>query len=148
MNRTLEMVRATASKAAEQEREAEQARRARLSEQAEAAQEIIRAFGDLQDQFVQVSVLKRIWPMDYQRRDDRLKGLLTRVLTEEGEPYGIELEVPGGHMRFTVQRMDEGTMRFSATRDSGSVRPQVMDFVERQDWLAFFYRTMAQIIDL
>jgi hypothetical protein len=30
----------------------------------------------------------------------------------------------------------------------GSVRPQIMDFVDKQDWLSYFYPTMAQIIEI
>jgi hypothetical protein len=30
----------------------------------------------------------------------------------------------------------------------GSVRPQIMDFVNREDWLSYLYRTMAQIIEI
>lgn len=148
MNRTLEKVKASAESAARQHHHAQQNRLTVLKQQAEAAREVIDAFHDLENQYVKVHVLQQVWPMDYHTRDDRLRGLLTSILREDGEPYGIEIEIPGGHLRFTAQMMKDGNMGYSAIRDVGNVRPQVMDFVEKEDWMAFFYKSMAQIIEV
>ncbi|MBK1717686.1 hypothetical protein [Thiocystis violacea] len=114
----------------------------------ELAEPLIRAFKDVEREFVRISVLRQIWPHDYDRRDDRVAGLLIQMIGPEGAPYGLALAVPHGSLRFEVALKTDGSAVFSCTRDTHGQRPSMMDFANGEDWLEFFYKSIADLVEL
>jgi len=148
MTRTLDLVKAAAEKANRQARHAEKYREENLRRQAEAAKPLLAAFKDLEGELVKVEVLKQIWPKDYQQRSEKFGSLLAGYVVYRGECYGLEIMIPGGIMRFTSEFSAEGENRFWATKEVGGLRPMAMDFGDRDDWLEFFYKSVAHLIEL
>lgn len=114
----------------------------------EAARLLLQAFSDVQDQFVRVDILKAIWPEDYQRRNDRARGLLAGVLGGERYPHGLRLYIPGGYRTFDVQESWDGTLSYIVARETYGMRPHIAHFSESAPWLDAFYETMAALIDV
>lgn len=115
---------------------------------ADLAAPLIRAFKDVEHEFVRISVLRQIWPYDYDRRDDRVAGLLLAMIGPEQAPYGLKLAVPHGSLQFEVTLKRDGSPVFSCVRDTHGQRPSAMDFANGQDWLEFFYKSIADLVEL
>jgi len=114
----------------------------------ELAAPLVRAFRDVEGEFVRISVLSRIWPDDYDRRDDRVAGLLIAWIGPESAPHGLRLAVPNGSLSFEVTLKRDGSAVFSCVRDTHGQRPAIMDFANRDDWLEFFYKSIADLVEL
>ncbi|QGU32404.1 hypothetical protein [Thermochromatium tepidum] len=115
---------------------------------AELAAPLVQAFRDVAGEFVRVSVLSRIWPGDYDRRDDRVSGLLIQWIGPESAPHGLKLAVPNGSLTFEVTLKRDGSPVFTCVRDTLGQRPAIMDFANRDDWLEFFYKSIADLVEL
>lgn len=115
---------------------------------AQLAAPLINAFRDIEQQFVRISVMQQIWPQDYDRRDDRVCGLLVSMLGPQQAPYGLKFLVPHGSLRFEVALQADGSPRFSCLRDTDGQRPMSMDFADGESWLEFFYKSIADLIEL
>lgn len=114
----------------------------------ELAAPLIHAFKDVEREFVRISVLRQIWPHDYDRRDDRVAGLLIQMIGPAEAPYGLAMAVPHGSLRFEVGLKVDGSAVFSCTRDTHGQRPSMMDFANSEDWLEFFYKSIADLVEL
>lgn len=120
----------------------------RIDSCSELAAPLIRAFRDVETEFVRISVLRQIWPHDYDRRDDRVAGLLLAMIGPEQAPYGLKLAVPHGALSFEVTLQSDGSPVFSCIRDTHGQRPMPMDFPNSDAWLEFFYKSIADLIEL
>lgn len=114
----------------------------------ELAAPLIRAFRDVEGEFVRISMLSRIWPHDYDRRDDRVAALLIAWVGPESAPHGLKLAVPNGSLTFEVSLKRDGSAVFTCVRDSLGQRPSIMDFANQEDWLEFFYKSIADLVEL
>jgi hypothetical protein len=114
----------------------------------EAALPLFKAFADVQDSFVRIDVLKRIWPSDYDRRPDRARGLVIGVLGGERQPYGLSLYIPGGQASYQVEATWDGKILYVSSREVSSARPQSWKFEAQQPWLDDFYLTMSSLLEL
>jgi hypothetical protein len=115
---------------------------------AELAAPLIRAFRDVENEFVRISVMRQIWPYDYDRRDDRVAGLLINMIGPSESPIGLKLAVPHGFLQFEVTLRPGSAPVFSCVRDTHGQRPLAMDFPNAQAWLEFFYKSIADLIEL
>ncbi len=119
-----------------------------LLTRARMAAPLIRAFKDVEKEFVRISILQQIWPQDYDRRDDRVSGLLVAFLGPERSPHGIKLAVPHGFLQFEVDIKPDGAPVFTCVRDTHGQRPTLMDFPDGARWLDFFYKSVADLVEL
>jgi hypothetical protein len=115
---------------------------------AQLAAPLIRAFRDVEREFVRISILQQIWPRDYDKRDDRVSGLLVGFVGPEHAPHGLKLAVPHGSLRFEVSLKSDGLPIFSCMRDTDGQRPISMDFPDGQHWLEYFYKSIADLVEL
>lgn len=148
MNRTLEKLRELAQESALSAEDSQSRARKKYESCAQLAAPLIRAFRDVENEFVRISVLKQIWPTDYHRRDDRVSVLLVDMLGSEDAPYGLKLIVPHGYLRFEVALKADGMPVFSCIRDTDGQRPMSMDFPDADHWLEFFYKSIADLVEL
>ena len=114
----------------------------------EAARPLLQAFADVQDQFVRVEILKGIWPQDYQRRNDRARGLVAGLIGPEAYPHGLRLFIPGGFRTFDVQEGWDGTLTYVSARETYGMRPHLAHFSEAEPWMDVFYETMATLLEV
>ncbi|MGQ9659672.1 MAG: hypothetical protein ACUVQI_06780 [Thermochromatium sp.] len=148
MNQTLQKLRQIAQEK-RLSREDDRIRRAELHAScAQLAEPLIQSFRDVADEFVRISVLSHIWPGDYDRRDDRLRGLLLTWIGPESAPHGLKLAVPNGAITFEVSLKHDGSPVFTCVRDTLGQRPSLMEFATRDEWLEFFYKSIAELIEL
>lgn len=115
---------------------------------AELAEPLIRAFKDVESEFVRISVMRQIWPYDYDRRDDRVAGLLVHMIGPNEAPIGLKIAVPHGFLQFEVVLTPGGAPVFTCVRDTHGQRPLAMDFPNAEAWLEFFYKSIADLIEL
>ncbi|SDY08192.1 hypothetical protein SAMN05421644_12815 [Allochromatium warmingii] len=115
---------------------------------AELAAPLVQAFRDVQGEFVRIAMLRRIWPDDYDQRDDHVAGLLLDWIGPESAPQGLKLAMPGGSLTFEVALKRDGSAVFTCVRDTLGQRPAMMDFANRDDWLEFFYKSIAELVEL
>lgn len=115
---------------------------------AQLAEPLIRAFKDVENEFVRISIMRQIWPRDYDKRDDRVAALLVATLGPEHAPYGLKLVVPHGFLRFDVSLSTDGSPVFSCVRDTDGQRPMNMDFPDGERWLEYFYKCIADLVEL
>ncbi|MFD2113145.1 hypothetical protein [Thiorhodococcus fuscus] len=148
MNRTLDKLRELAQESALSAQDSQSKARRTHESCAQLAAPLIRAFRDVESEFVRISVLKQIWPTDYHRRDDRVSVLLVGMLGPEEAPYGLKLIVPYGYLRFEVALKSDGLPVFSCVRDTQGQRPMSMDFPDADRWLEFFYKSIADLVEL
>jgi hypothetical protein len=137
---------------AERQRESRTAGKAASEESAQrrsaAAQPLLKAFADVQNAFVRIDVLKRIWPNDYQRRPDRARGLLAGLLGGERYPYGLMLHIPGGQATFEVELTWDGKIMYVSSRETLSTRPRLVRVERPEPWLEEFYQTMSTLLEI
>lgn len=150
MKQTLEKVRETALRTADATRLAEEERLAVLRVEALAAAPLVEAFRDLEDQYVRIEMLREIFPRDYDRRDDRVRGLLVEYLGDAGAGLlnGVAFHVPNGEIRFRVSHTRERGLTYLATRNLGTLRASSREFVVREDWIDHFFRIMADLVEV
>ncbi|MBK1720982.1 hypothetical protein [Thiocystis violacea] len=115
---------------------------------AELAAPLIHAFNDVEKEFVRISVMRQIWPYDYDRRDDRVSGLLVNLVGPSEAPIGLKLAVPHGFVQFEVSLRPGSPPVFTCVRDTHGQRPLAMDFPNAEAWLEFFYKSIADLIEL
>lgn len=113
----------------------------------EAALPLLKAFADVQDTFVRIDVLKRIWPDDYQRRPDRARGLIIGVLGGR-YPCGPSLHIPGGQASYEVEATWDGKIIYVSSREANASRPQCWKFDTPAPWLDDFYLTMGMLLEI
>jgi hypothetical protein len=135
--------RAQATREGAQESSLEQAQRCHA-----AALPLLNAFADVQDHFVKIEVLKRIWPRDYDRRPDRIHGLVAARLGGDAFPCGLMLHVPGGLCSFEVHETWDGKMLYTSSRETAGARPLLWQFDHPEPWLEGFYRTLAGLLEV
>lgn len=148
MNRTLDKLREIVQESELTALDSRLRDRQTSQSRAQLAAPLIDAFRDVEQQFVRISVMRQIWPRDYDRRDDRLAGLLVSMSGPEQAPYGLKLLVPQGSLRFEVLLEASGAPRFICIRDTLGQRPAAMDFTDAESWLEFFYKSIADLIEL
>ncbi|QIK37056.1 hypothetical protein GWK36_02495 [Caldichromatium japonicum] len=115
---------------------------------AELAAPLIQAFHDLENEFVKIDMLKKLWPDDYDQRNDRVSGLLIAWIGSQAKPHGLRLAVPYGSLTFEVALRQDGSPVFLCVRDIHSQRPAIMEFNSRDEWLEFFFKSIAEFIEL
>ncbi|WP_058557942.1 hypothetical protein [Thiohalocapsa sp. ML1] len=134
---------ALATKQTEAERRAESVRR-----RAEAAAPLFSALKDVEGELVKVTVLRQIWPEDFHNRDDKARVLLEAYVGDPAAPCGVRLHVPGGHRRFEVEELPDGTLTYVGVRETLGGRPHVASYTDREQWLDAFYNTMASLLEI
>lgn len=148
MNHTLEKLRELAQESVLTAQDSESKTRQKFASCAQLAAPLVRAFKDVEKEFVRISILKQIWPIDYHRRDDRVSVLLVGMLGSTDAPYGLKLAVPHGFLRFEVTLKSDGSPVYSCIRDTDGQRPMSMDFANRDSWLEYFYKSIADLVEL
>ena len=148
MNTTLQKLRELAQESVLSSEDTSIRKQEIIASCSELAAPLIRAFKDVEKEFVRISVLRQIWPHDYDRRDDRVAGLLISFVGSDEAPYGLKLAVPHGSLRFEVSLKGDGSPVFSCYRDTHGQRPLAMDFANGDDWLEFFYKSIADLVEL
>ena len=147
MNDTLSKIKAEADRRRESEAMGRASSVDLARRRSEAAVPLLKAFGDIQDAFVRIDMLKRIWPQDYQRRSDRARGLVAGVLGGERYPYGLSVHIPGGKATFQVELTWDGKILYVASREAhGSQSASKLETPE--PWLEEFFKTMATMLEL
>lgn len=114
----------------------------------EAALPLLEAFADVQEHFVKIEVLKQIWPRDYDRRPDRVHGLVAAKLGGEALPCGLMLHIPGGLCSFEVHETWDRKLVYTSSRETHGARPLIRQFDHPEPWLEGFYRTLAGLLDV
>jgi hypothetical protein len=148
MNDTLKRIKARVDKAAETRGTEAEKQASNAQQRAAAAVPLFKAFKDVRNQLVKVSVLQRIWPEDFQDKDDHATVLLSDVLGDKRAPYGLRLHIPGGFRRFEVEVLADGNLNYVAVRESLSGRPHIANFNSPEPWLESFYITMGSLLEL
>ncbi|EGV18957.1 hypothetical protein ThimaDRAFT_1761 [Thiocapsa marina 5811] len=148
VNDTLSKIKAQAERARTSHEEVKETSLEKAQRRHEAALPLLKAFADVQDNFVKIDVLKRIWPRDYDRRPDRVHGLVAAVLGGEAHPCGIMLHVPGGLCSFEVRESWDGNITYVSSRETNGSRPLLWQFDQPDPWLDGFYRTMAGLLEV
>jgi hypothetical protein len=130
--------------------EQEKDEKKRLAEERHAAAKpLIQAFAEIKDQPLRIDAMKRIWPDDFDRRDDRAIELVEAYLGGEKHPYGLRLRLPGGHRTFAVeQRAFSDQLSYVAVRESLSGAPHTRYFSSSEPWLDLFYEVMATVLEV
>jgi hypothetical protein len=148
MNDTLSRIKAEAERRRVSDAVGKSSSQEQAQRRHEAALPLFKAFADVQDSFVRIDVLKRIWPSDYQRRPDRARGLLIGMLGGERQPYGLSLYIPGGQSSYQVEAAWDGKLLYVSSREVTAMRPQSRKHETPQPWLADFYLTMSSLLEL
>lgn len=143
MNQTLERLRQIAQGQSADDSDI----RRRQAKCAELAAPLIQAFRDLENQFVKIDVLKRLWPEDYEQRNDRFGGLLINWIGPASNPHGLRLAIPHGTISFEVALRQDESPVFLCVRDIHSQRPAIMEFNNREEWLDYFFKSVAEWIE-
>lgn len=148
MNDTLSKIRQKAEKSGESQVLRDESKDSEAARRAKAAEPLLTAFREVQNEFVKIDLLKQIWPNDFDRRNDRLIGLLAEVLGGPRFPHGIKLQVPGGFRSFSVDPAGDGNLCYTSAREPHSGKAQYVNFQTEEQWMEFFYRTMAYILEV
>ena len=148
MNQTLKKLRELAQESVLSTQDSVFHERQLHATRAQLASPLIRAFRDVENEFVRIAMMQQIWPHDYDRRDDRVAGLLIAFFGPEQAPYGLKLAVPNGSLSFEVSFRPDGSPVFTCIRDTDGQRPLPMDFPNGNDWLTYFYKIIADMIEL
>lgn len=148
MNQTLQKLRELAQESVLSEEDSMVRKQEALASCAELAAPLIHAFKDVENEFVRISIMRQIWPHDYDRRDDRVSGLLANLVGPKDAPSGLKMLVPHGSLQFEVVLMLNGTPVYNCFRDTHGQRPLTMDFPNAEAWLEFFYKSIADLIEL
>jgi len=148
MNDTLSKIRQKAGQSGESQMLEKQSRDSTAQKRAKAAEPLMTAFREIQNEFVKVDLLKQIWPTDFDRRNDRLAGLVAEILGDPRFPHGIKLMVPGGFRSFSVDISSDGTLCYTSAREPHSGRAVYVNFQNEEQWMEFFYKTMAYILEV
>lgn len=148
MNDTLSKIRQKAGQSGESQMQQQEAKDSNAAARAKAAEPLLTAFREIQNEFVKVELLKQIWPNDFDRRNDRLAGLVAEVLGGPRFPHGIKLMVPGGFRSFSVDYSSDGSLQYTSAREPHSGRAQYVHFQNEEQWMEFFYKTMAYILEV
>lgn len=130
--------------------EQEKDEKKRLAEERHAAAKpLIQAFAEIKDQPLRIDAMKRIWPDDFDRHDDRAIELVEAYLGGEKHPYGLRLRLPGGLRTFAVeQRAFSDQLSYVAVRESLSGAPHTRYFSSSEPWLELFYEVMATVLEV
>ncbi|AFL75244.1 hypothetical protein [Thiocystis violascens] len=148
MNPTLQKLRELAQESVLIAQDSELKERHVYSSCAQLAAPLIRAFKDVENEYVRISVLRQIWPDDYDRRDDRVSGLLMSMPGPERAPYGLKLAMPHGFLSFEATLRKDGSPVFTCIRETDGQRPLSMDFPDSEHWLEYFYKIVADVVEL
>ncbi len=148
MKRTLDSLQAIADEAAAEKRRASERRLAEFGRLAKEAEPLLQAYADLEQHFVRINVLKKIWGSEFDVRGDRLHGLLLGFVEEHGHRYGVRLRSPSGQLRFFVDTRADGVFVYRTTSDASDGRANSKEFVDRDEWMRYFLGIMAQMLEL
>lgn len=148
MNQTLQKLRELAQESVMSIQDSESKDQRNIALRAKFAAPLLRAFTDVEREFVRVTVLQQIWPTDYHQRDDRVAGLLVAKLGPETAPYGLKIAMPNGFLSFEVTLQTDDLPVFRCIRDTTGQRPSSMDFPNGEHWLEYFYKIIADVIEL
>ncbi|NEV62912.1 hypothetical protein [Thiorhodococcus minor] len=148
MNQTLQKLRELAQESVLSAEDSIVQKREIFASCAELAAPLIQAFRDVENEFVRITVMRQIWPYDFDRRDDRVAGLLVNMIGPKEAPIGLKIAVPHGFLQFEVIMKPGSPPVYSCVRDTHGQRPLAMDFPSSEAWLEFFYKSIADLIEL
>lgn len=148
MNDTLSRIKAEAERRRESNASGKSSAEEQKQRLSEAAAPLLKAFADVQNTFVRIEVLKRIWPEDYQRRPDQASGLLVGYHGGERFPCGLSLHIPGGSASFEVEETWNGKVFYHSSRDTMGSRPRFWKYESPGPWLDDFYQLLATLLEV
>ena len=148
MNDTLNRIKAEAERRRESIASGKSSSEEQKQRLSEAAAPLLKAFADVQNAFVRIEVLKRIWPEDYQRRPDQASGLLVGYHGGERFPCGLSLHIPGGSASFEVEETWDGKVFYHSSRDTMGSRPRFWKYESPGPWLDDFYQLLATMLEV
>ncbi|MBK1644721.1 hypothetical protein CKO25_08685 [Thiocapsa imhoffii] len=138
MNDTLRKIKERASRTQSSVALEQDASLASVRRRHQAAWPLLQAFAEIQDHFVKIDVLKRIWPTDYDRRPDRAHGLVIAYLGGDEAPFGLMLRIPAGTRVFEVQETWDGRLLYVSARETDGARPLSWQYDTPEPWLDGF----------
>lgn len=148
MSDTLQRIKARKDAAIATKQTAAQRRAASIRRRAEAAAPLFAALKDVERELVKVSVLRQIWPEDFHDRDDKARALVKAHTGDAAQPCGVRLHVSGGHKRFEVEELQDGTLSYVVARETLGARPHVASYTRQDQWLDAFYEAMAAPLEI
>lgn len=148
MNDTVSRIKAEAERRRESNASVKSSSEEQKQRLSEAAKPLLKAFADVQNTFVRIDVLKRIWPEDYLRRPDQASGLLVGFHGGEHHPCGLSLHIPGGHASFVVEETWDGKVSYTSTREILGSRPRSWKYDAAGPWLDDFFQLMATLLEI
>lgn len=113
----------------------------------EGARPLLSAYSNLADQCLRVEVLRAVWPLDFDKRDDTFKNLLLGYVYEKGLICGVRIKTPTGNMTFETELGAMNDYVYIYTYDSNSIRPSTQRFSNGEEWLNLFLMQAAKLID-
>jgi hypothetical protein len=113
----------------------------------QAAAPLLEAYSEIEDQYLLVSVLKALWPLDFEKRDDAFRNLLRGYVYDHGLICGIRLQTPTGNMTFEAELGPKNEKVYVFSYDSNSFRPTIQRLSNREDWLRIFFTQAAKLIE-
>lgn len=148
MNQTLQKLRELARESVLSAQDSELKDQRVIASCAQLAAPLIRAFKDVEREYVRIAILRQIWPDDYDRRNDRVLGLLLDMRGTEAAQHGLKMAVPHGSLTFEVTLRADGSPVFRCIRETQGQRPIAMEFPDSDRWLEYFYKIIADVIEL
>ena len=148
MSKTLERLRAQARQIQQDSDVARLRVEALRTSRASAAAPLVQAFDDVKDQLVRVQVLRKVWGEQFERRDERLAGLLLERLQIADAVHGLKIRIAGGTMSFLVDVGQDQGLVFLCIRETQGLPPTIKTFVDQEHWLDFFIKVLADMIEI
>ncbi|WP_295886617.1 hypothetical protein [uncultured Thiohalocapsa sp.] len=148
MSDTLQRIKARKEAAVATRQTAAERRAESVRRRAQAAAPLFAALKDVEGELVKVTVLRQIWPEDFHARDDQARVLVEAFTGDPAQPCGVRLHVPGGHKRFEVEELDDGTLSYVVARETLGGRPHVASYTHQEQWLDAFYEAMASLLEI
>jgi hypothetical protein len=148
MNNILDKLRAHAEESRRSREDAAERAARRTSALAAAAAPLVHAFREVQHEPLQVPVLRLVWGKAFDRKDERLVGLLIEVIGPGDAPYGLKLRVPSGTLRFEVELGPSDEPEYLCVRETEGLRPTVSSFADQGHWLEYFYKVLADMVEV
>jgi len=113
----------------------------------QGAAPLLAAYSEIEDQYLRVSVLRALWPLDFDKRDDAFRSLLLGYIYDHERICGIKIQTPTGRLTFETELDSMNEYVYIYTYDSDSIRPKTHRYSNQEDWIKNFFTQAAMLID-
>jgi hypothetical protein len=146
-NKTVEAVKELVKKREAEFRAAQTKKRADAERRSIAFEPLSVMLSEVEDEYVRVSVLRAIWPLDFDKRPDRIKGLIEGYMLSESLCCGVKVRTATGRIMFETDIDGQGKISYIYSYESMGMRPVTREFSSREDWLQAFLYEMTKLIE-